>query len=78
MGATIQRTKLSSKTNRILTDESHAPANAADVRVISGIDILSNNQVRREFTLMQGLRMKMVLNRLTWCRLLSPLLRWDT
>ncbi|KAH8100384.1 integral membrane protein DUF92-domain-containing protein [Cristinia sonorae] len=45
MGATIQRTKFSSTTKRILIDESPAPANNADIRVISGLDILTNNQV---------------------------------
>ncbi|TCD62511.1 hypothetical protein EIP91_006785 [Steccherinum ochraceum] len=45
MGATIQKTKFSSTTNRILTDESPTPPNPADIRVISGIDLLTNNQV---------------------------------
>lgn len=45
MGATIQRTRYSSSTKRILTDESLAPGPDADVKVISGVNLLSNNQV---------------------------------
>jgi len=45
MGATIQRTKYSNTTRRILTDEGPAPPPSTDIKVISGIDILSNNQV---------------------------------
>ncbi|GJE88171.1 integral membrane protein DUF92-domain-containing protein [Phanerochaete sordida] len=45
MGATIQRTRFSSSTRRILTDESPKAAPDADVKVISGLDLLSNNQV---------------------------------
>ncbi|EKM56171.1 uncharacterized protein PHACADRAFT_257248 [Phanerochaete carnosa HHB-10118-sp] len=45
MGATVQRTRYSSITKRILTDESSEPASNADVKVISGLNLLSNNQV---------------------------------
>ncbi|GBE82890.1 hypothetical protein SCP_0412770 [Sparassis crispa] len=45
MGATIQRTRYSAATKRILTDESPAPAVDAEIKVVSGFDILSNNQV---------------------------------
>ncbi|OCH85365.1 hypothetical protein OBBRIDRAFT_784917 [Obba rivulosa] len=45
MGATIQRTRYSAATKRILTDESRAPPPGAELKVISGLDILSNNQV---------------------------------
>jgi len=45
MGATIQRTKFSAKTNKIMTDESSSPVKEFDVRIISGLDILTNNQV---------------------------------
>lgn len=44
MGATIQETRQSSKTNRILPDE-HKIAYDDRVKVISGFDILTNNQV---------------------------------
>ncbi|KAI0782101.1 integral membrane protein DUF92-domain-containing protein [Abortiporus biennis] len=45
LGATIQRTRFSSKSKQILTDESKVPTSGPDVRVVSGLDILSNNQV---------------------------------
>lgn len=45
MGATIQRTRYSAATKRILTDESSVPVADAELKVISGLDILSNNQV---------------------------------
>ncbi|KAI0074708.1 hypothetical protein K474DRAFT_1513940 [Panus rudis PR-1116 ss-1] len=45
MGATIQRTRYSEDSKRILTDESGVPKSVTSVKVISGIDILSNNQV---------------------------------
>ncbi|OBZ75316.1 Transmembrane protein 19 [Grifola frondosa] len=45
MGATIQRTLYSTTTKRILTDESSAPSPGAEVKRVSGWDILSNNQV---------------------------------
>ncbi|KAJ3551505.1 hypothetical protein NM688_g4666 [Phlebia brevispora] len=45
LGATVQRTKYSLKTKRILTDDGPAPGPDVPVRVISGLDILTNNQV---------------------------------
>lgn len=45
MGATIQRTRYSPKTKKILTDESSLLASNDKTQVISGIDVLSNNQV---------------------------------
>ncbi|KZT74127.1 hypothetical protein DAEQUDRAFT_742778 [Daedalea quercina L-15889] len=45
MGATIQRTRYSNTSKRILTDESPEPTKNADVKVVSGLNILTNNQV---------------------------------
>jgi len=45
MGATIQRTRYSNSTKRILTDESLEPPSNVDIKVVSGLDILTNNQV---------------------------------
>ncbi|KIM87712.1 hypothetical protein PILCRDRAFT_3476 [Piloderma croceum F 1598] len=45
LGATIQRTCYSSETMRIFQDYTGQPA-GSDVKVISGINILTNNQVR--------------------------------
>ncbi|KAI0692226.1 integral membrane protein DUF92-domain-containing protein [Cytidiella melzeri] len=47
LGATVQRTHYSSKAKKILTDESTGAAviTGTDIQVISGLDILSNNQV---------------------------------
>lgn len=45
MGATIQRTRFSNATKRILTDESAEPATDADIKVVSGFNLLTNNQV---------------------------------
>lgn len=45
MGATIQRTQFSTETKRILTDEAPKTMAQRSVQVISGIDILTNNQV---------------------------------
>ncbi|TFY67730.1 hypothetical protein EVJ58_g1436 [Rhodofomes roseus] len=45
MGATIQRTRFSNTTKRILTDESPEPTKDVDVKVVSGLNILTNNQV---------------------------------
>ncbi|KAI0648534.1 integral membrane protein DUF92-domain-containing protein [Trametes meyenii] len=45
MGATLQCTRFLNSTKRILTDEAPAPAPSADVKVVSGYDILTNNQV---------------------------------
>lgn len=46
MGATIQQTRYSNTSKRILTDESAEPTKGADVKVVSGLNILTNNQVR--------------------------------
>ncbi|EPS98319.1 hypothetical protein FOMPIDRAFT_153697 [Fomitopsis schrenkii] len=45
MGATIQRTRYSNTAKRILTDESPEPTKSADIKVVSGLNILTNNQV---------------------------------
>ncbi|EJD00546.1 uncharacterized protein FOMMEDRAFT_22321 [Fomitiporia mediterranea MF3/22] len=46
MGATIQRTRYSKKTKRILQDETPAPVSSSDeIQVVSGFDLLTNNQV---------------------------------
>lgn len=45
LGATVQRTRLSERTKKILTDESGKPLQGDDVKVLSGRNILSNNQV---------------------------------
>ncbi|KAI0728890.1 integral membrane protein DUF92-domain-containing protein [Fomitopsis betulina] len=45
MGATIQQTRYSNTSKRILTDESAEPTKGADVKVVSGLNILTNNQV---------------------------------
>ncbi|THH14500.1 hypothetical protein EW146_g5839 [Bondarzewia mesenterica] len=45
LGATLQRTQYSNAKKQILTDTSVVPDSSADVKVISGIDVLTNNQV---------------------------------
>ncbi|KAH9923708.1 integral membrane protein DUF92-domain-containing protein [Epithele typhae] len=45
LGATVQCTRFLNTTNRIVTDESGAPAPGSDVKIISGYDLLTNNQV---------------------------------
>lgn len=45
MGATVQRTRYSTASSRILTDESPQPNSQVDIKVISGLDILTNSQV---------------------------------
>ncbi|ETW76557.1 hypothetical protein HETIRDRAFT_460821 [Heterobasidion irregulare TC 32-1] len=45
LGATLQRTQYSNTTKRILTDTSAVPDSKADIKVVSGFDILTNNQV---------------------------------
>lgn len=47
LGATLQCTRYLNTTKRIVTDEGGAPAPGADVKVISGLDLLTNNQVSR-------------------------------
>ena len=41
----MQCTRFLNTTNRIVTDESGRPAPGADVKIISGVDLLTNNQV---------------------------------
>jgi len=43
LGATIQRTRYSTATKRVLQD--HSKLEGARVKVISGLNILTNNQV---------------------------------
>ncbi|KAL7282856.1 hypothetical protein ACG7TL_002269 [Trametes sanguinea] len=45
LGATLQCTRFLNTTKRILTDEAGAPTPDADVKIVSGYDILTNNQV---------------------------------
>ncbi|KZT11193.1 uncharacterized protein LAESUDRAFT_601882, partial [Laetiporus sulphureus 93-53] len=45
MGATIQRTRYSNTSKRILTDEGSESGADSDIKVVSGLDILTNNQV---------------------------------
>ncbi|KAI0262085.1 hypothetical protein BC834DRAFT_845255 [Gloeopeniophorella convolvens] len=45
LGATLQRTQYSNTSGRILTDTSAPPAEVADIKVVSGLDVLSNNNV---------------------------------
>ncbi|KIP04576.1 hypothetical protein PHLGIDRAFT_109362 [Phlebiopsis gigantea 11061_1 CR5-6] len=45
MGATIQQTRYSTSTKRVLTDESGEPVAGTELKVISGVDVLTNNQV---------------------------------
>jgi uncharacterized membrane protein len=46
LGATLQRTQYSNTSKRILTDASIAPEDGSDdVKVVSGLDVLSNNNV---------------------------------
>ena len=44
LGATLQRTQYSNTSKRILTDTSTVSQDS-DIKVVSGIDVLSNNQV---------------------------------
>jgi uncharacterized membrane protein len=45
LGATLQRTQYSNTSKRILTDSSTVPQGDSDIKVVSGLDVLSNNQV---------------------------------
>ncbi|KAH9170194.1 integral membrane protein DUF92-domain-containing protein [Lactarius sanguifluus] len=45
LGATLQRTQYSITSKRILTDASIAPEDGSEVKDVSGIDVLSNNNV---------------------------------
>jgi uncharacterized membrane protein len=46
LGATLQRTQYSNTSKRILTDTSTVPQDGSDIKVVSGLDMLSNNHVR--------------------------------
>ncbi len=46
LGATLQRTRYVNATKRIWTEEAGALDPRADVKVISGLDLFTNNQVR--------------------------------
>lgn len=46
LGATLQRTQYSITSKRILTDASIAPEDGSEVKDVSGVDVLSNNNVR--------------------------------
>jgi uncharacterized membrane protein len=46
LGATLQRTQYSNTSKRILTDTSTVPQDESDIKVVSGLDVLSNNNVR--------------------------------
>lgn len=45
LGATLQRTQYSNTSKRILTDTSTVPQDGSDIKVVSGLDVLSNNHV---------------------------------
>ena len=45
LGATLQRTRFVNATKRIWTEDAGALDPKTDVKVISGLDILTNNQV---------------------------------
>ena len=45
IGATVQRTRFVNATKRIWTEDAGALDPRADVKVISGLDLLTNNQV---------------------------------
>jgi hypothetical protein len=45
LGATLQRTQYSNTSKRILTDASATPQDDADIKVVSGLDVFSNNNV---------------------------------
>ncbi|KAH9053053.1 integral membrane protein DUF92-domain-containing protein [Lactarius vividus] len=45
LGATLQRTQYSITSKRILTDASIAPEDGSEVKDVSGLDVLSNNNV---------------------------------
>jgi hypothetical protein len=47
IGATLQRTQYSNTSKRILTDTSTVPQEGSDIKVVSGLDVLSNNHVRK-------------------------------
>ncbi|KAH9984546.1 integral membrane protein DUF92-domain-containing protein [Russula vinacea] len=45
LGATLQRTQYSNTSKRILTDTSTVPQDDSDIKVVSGLDVLTNNHV---------------------------------
>ena len=47
MGATIQRTRYSNTTKKVLQDDT-AVTGSDDVKVVSGLNLLTNNQVCNE------------------------------
>jgi len=53
LGATIQQTRYSNKSKRILQD--HAVMPVTDVKFISGLNILTNNQVNVVSSLLTAL-----------------------
>ncbi|KAG8777980.1 hypothetical protein FRC12_025242 [Ceratobasidium sp. 428] len=56
LGATIQKTDFSNSTNRIITDETKTkPREVGEVKTISGLDLLSNNQVNLLSSMATGL-----------------------
>ena len=69
LGATLQRTQYSNTTKRVLTDTSAVPDSKADIKVVSGFDILTNNQVRVLSVPLSGLLTSDVSHsRSTWFR----------
>ena len=46
LGPTLQRTDYSSASKPVLTDVSVTPQDDADINVVSGLDVLSNSNVR--------------------------------
>lgn len=45
LGATIQRTRYSNSTKKVLQDDT-AVSGKDDIKVVSGLNLLTNNQVR--------------------------------
>lgn len=45
MGATIQRTRYSNSSKKVLQDDT-AVSGKDDIKVVSGLNLLTNNQVR--------------------------------
>ncbi|KAI0761496.1 integral membrane protein DUF92-domain-containing protein [Trametes elegans] len=64
LGATLQCTRILTTTNRILTDEVPQPKTKADVKVVSGFDILTNNQVN-------------LISSIVTAIILGPMTPWD-
>ncbi|KAJ1303856.1 hypothetical protein OPQ81_008276 [Rhizoctonia solani] len=56
IGATIQRTEFSGESNSIITDETKSrPRRAGEVKVIAGLDLLTNNQVNLISSIVTGI-----------------------